>query len=126
MSQIQRFKKLIDPTSLKEKDLTGKKIVLTGGVFDLLKPFHIDLIEFSRKRGDILVVAVREKGIYTPFIERIEILNEIENIDYLLNYNDQSIEEILQNSFNEVIINKEFDPSGVITVNNGKILNFPD
>ncbi len=125
---MQEFKKLIDPTSLEKiiKGFTGEKVVFTGGVFDLLKPFHIDLIEFSKKRGDVLVVAVQEKGIYTPFNERVEILNEIENIDYLLNYNDQSIREIPQNLFDEVIINKEFDPAGINTVNGGKILNFPD
>ena len=127
MSSGFEFRKLIDLVSLQTilHDLSDKKKVLTGGVFDLLKPFHIDLIEFAKNGEDILVVAVEEKGRYTPLEERLEILNEIEDIDYLLVNKGNLLQEISQNCFSEIIINEEFDPSRIRSDFSGKIKKFP-
>ena len=71
-----------------------KKIVFTNGVFDLLHSGHIDLIRFARNQGDILVIGINDdesvkrlKGskrpIY-PLSERMEILSEIEFVNYII------------------------------------------
>lgn len=62
----------------------GKRVIYATGVFDLLHPGHIRLLEQARALGDILVVGVhsdlrarRAKGPnrpVTPAAERAEIL----------------------------------------------------
>ncbi|MEN8222785.1 MAG: hypothetical protein ABFR36_05955 [Acidobacteriota bacterium] len=127
MSRIPDFEKAINPDSLSKivNDNPEKRIILTGGVFDLLKPFHIDLIEFADNRGDILVVAVEVEGRYTPLEERIEILNEIEKINYLLTYKNRSVRSFPQDLFKEIIVNEEFNPIDIISGFSGKIIRFP-
>jgi len=126
MSSLPEFRKLIDLASLQAifPDLSDKKNILTGGVFDLLKPFHIDLFEFAKSCGDILVVAVEEEGRYTPLEERLEILNEIEDIDYLMVFKGISLQKIPQNLFSEIIINEEFALSRIRSDFSGKIKKF--
>ena len=41
-----------------DKKRQGKKVVLTGGCFDILHPGHIYLFRKSKEIGDILVVNV--------------------------------------------------------------------
>lgn len=36
----------------------GKKIVFTNGCFDILHAGHVSVLEFSRSKGDVLVVGV--------------------------------------------------------------------
>lgn len=36
----------------------GKKIVFTNGCFDILHAGHVSILEFSRSKGDVLVVGV--------------------------------------------------------------------
>lgn len=40
------------------KELTGKKIVLVGGCFDLLHYGHFTFLKNAKKEGDVLVVAL--------------------------------------------------------------------
>ncbi|MCK5221464.1 MAG: hypothetical protein KAR14_07785 [Candidatus Aminicenantes bacterium] len=89
--------------------IPGKKVVLTGGVFDFLKPYHIDLFNFAKDRSDILVVAVEFAGEYTPVEERLEILEAVENIDYLFTYSDESDLNKIGELVSEVIFNDEFE-----------------
>ena len=36
----------------------GKKIVFTNGCFDILHAGHVSVLEFSRSKGDVLVVGL--------------------------------------------------------------------
>ncbi|MBR3898637.1 MAG: adenylyltransferase/cytidyltransferase family protein, partial [Elusimicrobiaceae bacterium] len=36
----------------------GKKIVFTNGCFDILHAGHVSVLEFSRAKGDLLVVGI--------------------------------------------------------------------
>ena len=43
----------------------GKKIVFTNGCFDILHAGHVSILEFSRAKGDVLVVGVNSDASVT-------------------------------------------------------------
>ena len=76
------------------EELTGKTIVFTNGVFDLLHAGHIELLEFARTNGDFLIVGINddasvkrlkgdERPVY-PLEERMEILAAIQFVDFVV------------------------------------------
>ncbi len=90
----------------------GKKIVLTGGTYDLIHEGHVKYLEEAKKRGDILVVGVdsdeltrrRKPDIKTRPIakleERLVMLSHIRSVDILVvldvdTHQDQLVVDIL-------------------------------
>jgi rfaE bifunctional protein nucleotidyltransferase chain/domain len=83
----------------------GKRVIYATGVFDLLHPGHIRLLEQARALGDILVVGVhsdlrarRAKGPnrpVTPAAERAEILAALAAVDFVLVLSDEDSCEFL-------------------------------
>lgn len=81
--------------------LTGKKIVFTNGVFDIIHPGHIELLEFAGKSGDCLIVGINDddsvkrlnKGegrpIY-PLDERMKVLAAVEFVDYIIPFSQDT------------------------------------
>lgn len=84
---------------------SGKVIVLTNGVFDLLHVGHLRCLEDARSRGDLLVVAVNSdksaaalKGKGHPIIplaERMEMLSGLSFVDYVTTFEDETADGIL-------------------------------
>jgi D-beta-D-heptose 7-phosphate kinase/D-beta-D-heptose 1-phosphate adenosyltransferase len=81
--------------------LAGKKIVFTNGVFDILHPGHIELLEFAKKNGDCLIVGINDddsvkrlnKGKGRPIFplnERMEVLAAVEFIDYIIPFSQDT------------------------------------
>jgi rfaE bifunctional protein nucleotidyltransferase chain/domain len=80
----------------------GKRVVCAMGVFDLLHPGHVRLLEQARTFGEILVVGVRsdarareEKGPtrpVTPASERAEILAALAAVDFAVVLSDEQAE----------------------------------
>ena len=78
----------------------GKKIVFTNGCFDLIHLGHVKYFQFAKKQGDLLVVGVntdasirRLKGPKRPVInehDRLGVLEELESIDYLVRFDDDT------------------------------------
>lgn len=78
----------------------GKRIVFTNGCFDLIHLGHIKYFQFARAQGDLLVVGVNTdnsirglKGDKRPIInehDRLEVLEELESIDYLVRFDDDT------------------------------------
>jgi D-beta-D-heptose 7-phosphate kinase/D-beta-D-heptose 1-phosphate adenosyltransferase len=78
----------------------GRKIVFTNGCFDLLHLGHIKYFQFAKAQGDLLVVGVntddsirRLKGNSRPIIpqaDRLAVLEELESIDYLVPFDDDT------------------------------------
>jgi len=78
----------------------GKKIVFTNGCFDLIHFGHISYFRFAKDQGDILVVGVntdgsirRLKGEKRPIIDeddRLHVLEELESIDYLITFDEDT------------------------------------
>ena len=79
---------------------SGKKIVFTNGCFDLIHLGHVKYFQFARSQGDLLVVGVntdesiqRLKGPTRPIVaeqDRIGVLEELESIDYLIRFGDDT------------------------------------
>jgi D-glycero-beta-D-manno-heptose 1-phosphate adenylyltransferase len=84
----------------------GRRVVLANGGFDLLHVGHIRYLEAAARRGDILVVALnsdaslrRLKGPGRPLLpqaERAELLSGLACIDYLLLFDEPTVERILR------------------------------
>ena len=80
----------------------GKRVVCVMGVFDLLHPGHVRLLEQARAFGEILVVGVQsdarareEKGPIrpvTPASERAEILAALAAVDFAVVLSDEQAE----------------------------------
>jgi rfaE bifunctional protein nucleotidyltransferase chain/domain len=85
---------------------SGKVIVLTNGVFDLLHVGHTRCLEDARARGDILVVAVNSdksaealKGKGHPLVsedERLEVLAALSFVDYVTTFDEPTAAGLLQ------------------------------
>jgi cytidyltransferase-like protein len=73
-----------------------KKIVLITGGFDPLHSGHIAYIKAAKALGETLVVGVnsdawltRKKGAaFMPFYERLNIVKNIQEVDYVIEFND--------------------------------------
>ncbi len=115
--EISEFSKYI-------KSINGQNIVLTGGVFNFLTPYHIDLFRFSKSRADFLVVAVEQSDVYTPVEERLEILEAIGDIDFLIYFDNLEELDEISEFIGEVVFNDEFDfPPGKISYS-GEFVSF--
>jgi rfaE bifunctional protein nucleotidyltransferase chain/domain len=97
----------------------GKRVVFASGVFDLLHPGHIRLLEQARAQGDILVVGIpsdasvraafaamntaagdprRASGSGRPITtatERAEILAALAAVDFVTEFDDASPQALL-------------------------------
>ncbi|HET6246103.1 MAG TPA: D-glycero-beta-D-manno-heptose 1-phosphate adenylyltransferase [Tepidisphaeraceae bacterium] len=79
---------------------SDKKIVFTNGCFDLIHLGHVKYFQFAKRQGDLLVVGVntdesirRLKGEKRPLInehDRLGVLEELESIDYLVRFGEDT------------------------------------
>ncbi len=84
----------------------GKKVVFANGCFDMLHVGHIRFLKGARAKGDILVLGLNSdasvrklKGRGRPLVnqrERAEILSEFEFIDYLVIFNELTVNKTLE------------------------------
>jgi D-beta-D-heptose 7-phosphate kinase/D-beta-D-heptose 1-phosphate adenosyltransferase len=79
------------------------KIVICSGGFDPIHSGHIAYFRAAKRLGDTLVVGVnsdewltRKKGKpFMPFRERLEIVQSIKYVDYVMSFNDDDDSAIL-------------------------------
>jgi len=93
---------------------SGKKIVFTNGCFDLIHLGHIKYFQWAKKRGDVLVVGVntdssiqRLKGMKRPIIteaDRVAVLEELESIDYLVRFDDDTPMRLIESIKPDVLV----------------------
>ena len=77
-----------------------KKVIFTNGVFDILHKGHIEVLEFSKSLGDVLIVGINSdisvksiKGENRPILNlenRISILNSIRYVDFVIPFDDRT------------------------------------
>ncbi|UCC41719.1 MAG: adenylyltransferase/cytidyltransferase family protein [Candidatus Aminicenantes bacterium] len=83
----------------------GHRVVLANGCFDLIHVGHIRYLKDSKKKGDILVVALNSdssirklKGKGRPILNekaRIEIIKSFVFVDYITIFGEQNVEKVL-------------------------------
>ncbi|HTU35709.1 MAG TPA: adenylyltransferase/cytidyltransferase family protein [Candidatus Acidoferrum sp.] len=117
----------------RERKGNGEKIVFVGGIFDLLHPGHVRLLEQARDYGDVLVVAVlndasarsvvaaepmrknsRAIGVQrpiTPAAERVEILAALAAVDHATEVGVDALRELLAGIGPDVAV-EHAEPSG--------------
>lgn len=110
--KIYKLKDLIKIRENLKKE--GGKVIFTNGCFDILHSGHIHIFREAKKWGDVLVVAVNDdssvrkiKGAFRPIFpleERLEILEAIEEIDYLVSFSDETPERIIASLLPDVLV----------------------
>lgn len=110
---------------LRRRRRVGGRIVMTNGCFDLLHPGHIASLNYGRRQGDHLVVglnsdrSVRElKGPGHPIIpeqDRAEMLAALTCVDYVVIFDDSSVEGLVQKIAPDVLVKSaEYAPDKVV------------
>jgi len=110
-----KVKNLDELTKLREKfGREGKTSVFTNGCFDVLHSGHIHLFRLAKECGDILIVAVNDdlsvqdlKGSSRPVFpleERLEVLEAIQAIDYLISFSQPTPRELIQILLPDVLV----------------------
>jgi rfaE bifunctional protein nucleotidyltransferase chain/domain len=84
---------------------SGKRVVFTNGVFDILHPGHVRYLKAARQEGDALIVGVNSdrsvKAIkgptrpITPESERAEILAALECVDAAIVFDQDTPADII-------------------------------
>lgn len=119
----------------------GKRVVFTNGCFDLLHVGHIKFLEESRRRGDVLVVAVdtdasvrRVKGEGRPVLgetERLRMLAALAAVDYVTPFESGQLPEILRNLQPDILTKgsnypeEEVEGRDLVTASGGQITLIP-
>lgn len=119
---------IIRPDQLREISNTlksnGKKIVLTGGCFDILHIGHITLLENAKKEGDILMVMLEsdesikaKKGINRPIHsqeQRAHMLSALQFVDYVIllpsSLSDRGYDTVVKDTQPDIIATTFGDP----------------
>src|SRR6516225_5102169 len=84
---------------------SGRRVVFTNGVFDLLHPGHVRYLRHARRLGDALIVGVNSdrsvranKGSdrpLTPEMERVEILEALQCVDGVVIFDEDTPHELI-------------------------------
>ena len=89
-----------------EQRSTGRRIVFTNGVFDLLHPGHVRYLQEAHALGDLLIVGLnadesvrRNKGPgrpITPQEERAEVLAALASVDAVVMFSEDTPADIIR------------------------------
>ncbi len=112
---VKKLQSLVNLIGIRESlKSQGKRVVFTNGCFDLIHGGHIYLLREAKKLGDVLVVAVNDdssirkiKGSGRPIFpleERLEILESIEDIDWLVAFSQESPKKVIESLLPDVLV----------------------
>ena len=86
---------------IRESRERGLRVILAQGIFDIVHMGHIEYFREARRSGDLLFVGIENdnsvrmnKGEKRPFnnlADRLELLSELETVDYAFGFNDEPI-----------------------------------
>lgn len=107
---VERENKIKNKEEIKEiveyARKTGKKIVTTNGVFDLLHYGHVSILKKAKKLGDILILGIntdesvkRLKGKNRPILgerERASIVASLDCVDYVCFFSEDTPEKLIE------------------------------
>jgi len=85
---------------------SGRVVVFTNGVFDLVHPGHVTYLAAARAEGDVLIIAINSdrsvranKGPSRPILpeqERAELLAALEVVDAVVIFDDETPAAIVE------------------------------
>jgi rfaE bifunctional protein nucleotidyltransferase chain/domain len=86
--------------------LSGKRMVLANGCFDILHVGHVRYLKDARAQGDVLVVALNDdasvrqlKGPGRPILtlgERIALISALRCVDYVVSFSGPDVSPIVE------------------------------
>ena len=93
---------------------SGRRVVFTNGVFDLLHPGHVRYLQQARALGDALIVGINadrsvrankgpERPI-TPEAERAEILAALECVDAVTIFDEETPHNVISDLLPDVLV----------------------
>jgi D-beta-D-heptose 7-phosphate kinase/D-beta-D-heptose 1-phosphate adenosyltransferase len=101
-------------TVVRQTKLSGRRLVMTNGCYDLIHPGHIASLQEARKQGDCLLVAVNSdrsvetlKGPGRPIIGqqgRAEMLAALACVDYVVIFDDVSVAGLVKRVLPDVLV----------------------
>jgi D-glycero-beta-D-manno-heptose 1-phosphate adenylyltransferase len=93
---------------------TGKDVVFTNGVFDLLHPGHVRYLQNARGQGDALIVGVNSdrsvraiKGSDRPInpeLERAEVLAALSCVDAVVVFDEDDPQQVIERLHPNVLV----------------------
>jgi D-beta-D-heptose 7-phosphate kinase/D-beta-D-heptose 1-phosphate adenosyltransferase len=110
--------RILDATGLErfvqDARASGRRIVFTNGVFDLLHPGHVRYLQAARAHGDVLVVGLnsdasvrRNKGPERPINpehERAEVLAALACVDAVSIFDDDTPADIIRRVQPDILV----------------------
>ena len=121
--------KIHDSAAALKRELADRlrdKIVFSNGVFDLLHPGHVQLLQFARKQGDLLIVGInndesvrRLKGEMRPIFplaERMEVLAALECVDHVVPFSEDTPLQLIRalGRIDVLVKGGDYDPDEVV------------
>src|SRR5579883_789358 len=84
---------------------SGKRVVFTNGVFDVLHAGHVSYLAWARSQGDALIVGVNsdesvrrlkgERRPIVPFAQRAQVLRALRSVDAVVEFAESTPEVLL-------------------------------
>lgn len=118
----------------------GQKVVFTNGCFDLLHAGHASYLEFARKQGDVLIVALntdasvqRAKGPQRPIVDernRARMMAALECVDYVTWFDEDEPRDLIAELQPDVLVKAEdwahyVSGRDVVEARGGKVILAP-
>lgn len=110
---------------LAQERKAGRKIVFTNGCFDILHAGHVSVLEFSRSKGDVLVVGLnsdasvrRLKGPTRPVnkqADRALVLAALESVSYVSIFKEDTPYNLIKAVRPDVLVKGgDYKPSEIV------------
>jgi D-beta-D-heptose 7-phosphate kinase/D-beta-D-heptose 1-phosphate adenosyltransferase len=110
---------------LAKERIQGKKIVFTNGCFDILHAGHVSVLEFSRSKGDVLVVGLnsdesvrRLKGPTRPVnkqADRALVLAALESVSYVCIFTQDTPYDLIKAVRPDILVKGgDYKPSEIV------------
>ena len=123
--------KIVSPGSLVGRDYS---LAFTNGVFDILHPGHVALLEFAKSKADRLVVAVnsdesvrrqgKSHGLVNDMSSRMRLLAGLSCVDYVVGFEEDTPLGLLERFRPEALVKGSDWPNPVGAEHSGEVFLF--